>query len=381
MPTANDYIKLMTENLVHASFKTVNSNAPPGGIRLGSEQAIDANYVCARTHMADQALPDEGRSLPLDYIANNNWFKPLRDCLGEKVDKPTPLELTDNEKKQVAQAYVQLAQGSSKAEFATGVVPMRLKQILLPKGDDYVATTPITATGHAIRVMDEVRRRTLARQEIAKDKALTTDEKRERLKDFRSIPCVEQFSVGGSNSQNVGARVFGAFTRPLVFDNVPTMSSQAKDAFRIAYKGINLRIPRQMVEAYRDFLEGLHQKAVKKGLSTISWTLELKTQEYKYLAAMWEALEKQAKKAARLLADQEQSLPDPLPCIEVNPAAEGWLQEHARTIAWRESQAKWFAERLSTYRLGTDQSGHPIIVGLDKPDIDRICNAMIKGGR
>ena len=47
--------------LVHFSSKTVNSNAALAGVRLASDDALDAPYVSARTLMA------RGVSLSLDY--------------------------------------------------------------------------------------------------------------------------------------------------------------------------------------------------------------------------------------------------------------------------------------------------------------------------
>lgn len=367
MPTAKELIAQMEGNLVHASLKTGNSNAPAGGIRLAVEQAVDIPYVCARSHLADPAVPDADRGLDLDYIVNNDWFKLMRVCLGEEVSNPPSVTLTKDEKAQIKELYTKMAKGLMSEELGLESASMRLKQLLLPKGDDYVAVTPITVTGHAKRVMEEHKRRRDARKEIG------------QAVDIGSIPWVKSFSIGGANSQNAGARIFGAFTAPLVFDNTPIMEGEISEAFRIAYKGIRLKIPRQMVGAYKSFLTRLHQEALDAGRQKIKWTTELKNQEYPYLKAIWNALEKQAEKAARILSENMDRLPDPLPCLERSPEMEGWLNRNARTTKWRDTQSRWFANRVAAYRLGTESDGTPSTVGLDDKDIRRIAAAIRAG--
>lgn len=389
MALVDDYIEWMKENLVHASFKTGNSNASAGGIRLCADQAFAGPYVCARTHLADQAAAP-GQHLHLDYIANNNLFKSIRVCLGEEVAKPVPtVNLSEPEKQRVKQAYEQLAAGSEGIGLGTDKVSMRLKQLLIPKGEGYVAVTPITSTGHAKLVLDERRRRNDVRRETQKE-INKLNEKRDpssveraralkRMLAFvKPIASVRQFSIGGANAQNSGGRIFGALNAPLVFDNVPRASESEREAFRIAFKGIDLRIPRALVEPYRNFLITVHNKAIQDGGGGISWTKDLREREAPYLEKIWSALERQAEKASRLLRDHADLLPDPLPCAERNPGLAGWLNRAQRGLEWRDAQARWLAQRLGDYRLGQDANGTPITLGLSKSDLDRIIKTLME---
>src|SRR5690606_35799882 len=75
------------ENTVHFSFKTVNSNASPGGIRLSNKQGKALPYVAA------SSLIHSGINIQTDYVSNSGKvatiIKQSRSILAEESQEPT----------------------------------------------------------------------------------------------------------------------------------------------------------------------------------------------------------------------------------------------------------------------------------------------------
>lgn len=112
--------------LVHFSSKTVNSNAALAGVRLASDDALDAPYVSARTLMA------RGVSLSLDYGKGGAAVAGICKQVNAVVRGNPFAEAASSEERL---AIEDAMTGACSSAFSVGVehVDHRLRQILIPK--------------------------------------------------------------------------------------------------------------------------------------------------------------------------------------------------------------------------------------------------------
>ena len=118
--------------LVTFSLKTVNSNAPAGGIRLGPEQALNLPYVSART------LLGAGETPALDYMANAGKTATAVKQMNQ-VQEGVATAPADEAARLLRTLADATAQG---AQIGVDKVSLRARQLLLPRQDGYVAVTP-----------------------------------------------------------------------------------------------------------------------------------------------------------------------------------------------------------------------------------------------
>lgn len=243
--------------LVHFSSKTVNSNAALVGVRLASDDALDAPYVSARTLMA------RGVSLALDYSKNVNMAGICRQINAVVRNTPFAKDASPEERAAIEKALTETCSLS----FSVGVeyVDHRLRQILLPKeGSEggYVSMTPITAGG-ICELLFEKDNGLVSIHNAACEEERKPAEKPEEDEEGESDPCMKirklrqaQLDIGGSNPQNVGG-LAQAMRRPLFVD-APRSTDDLRTAFSFYYKGISLDFSdsgplRQALRAYADF--------------------------------------------------------------------------------------------------------------------------------
>jgi len=328
----------MDENLFHFSCKTINSNARPGGVRLGAEQALDLPYVSVRTLMA------EGKQIGLDYLVNAGkdatYFKRVRQLLGEidALESDTP-----EAKNLVAAKYLALSTQHSEQDLHT--VSPRLRQLLIPLGAaDYVAITPLVSAGLSEHISSVSRQRQDTRK-IEDNQPPTIGIDRH----------VNSFSVGGSNPQNVGGRV-RSMSRPLVFVNVPKLNPKLRAAFSLYYNGFRPRLPYDMVRRY-----GLWQKNVQDK----SMTLALRAQESSLILPMLEALRNQALKAERLIHDYADEF--------LEPRQDALLKAFlSPTKNHADRRAQWLLSALDSFRFGANADGTTIRLSFSPEERRRV---------
>lgn len=278
--------------LVHFSSKTVNSNAALVGVRLSSDDALDAPYVSARTLMA------RGVSLSLDYGKGGAAVAGICKQVNAAVRGDTFAEAASPEERAAIEGAMSEALSSA---FSVGVehVDHRLRQILIPKDGaegGYVSMTPITAGGVCELLFEKehglVSRHNAACEEAKKqskkdaadeakkqpekdaadevkkqpekddaDEAKKPSEQEDEEAGGASRPAIRklrqaQFGIGGSNPQNVGGLV-RVMQRPLFVD-APRSADDLRAAFSFYYKGISLDFScpgplRQALSAYAAF--------------------------------------------------------------------------------------------------------------------------------
>lgn len=343
----------MTENLFHFSVKTVNSNAAPGGVRLDVSQSLDLPYISART------LLSEGHVVGLDYLVNAGKdatrFKLVRLMLDEvkvddKADKSVVIK--PDEKQAIAMHYRQI--GLQYAEKGLDSVSPRLRQMLIPHPDHgYVAITPLGSAGlceqidQAVKHRKENRKAELARKsKDAKVKSTIGADK-----------VINQFSVGGSNPQNVGGRV-RFMSHPLVFDRIPKQNIVVKKAFALFYKGFRPRLPRNMVKAYAQWLD-------ESRMPGSVMTMKMSERELAILADMAGAIRNQAILARNRLNDHYDNLPDTK--SSVFDELRIWTDME---VTNSDARSQVLLDILQNYRLGFDKNQNPVRIVIS-PDNER----------
>ena len=220
-PNDNVYQQALAES-VHFSTKTINSNIEKGGIRLKNSQKLDLPYISARTLLADDFL------IPTDYQANAGktatYFKVIKAAqLDEDLTK------ADDEFKQNIAALKPHLKDTFSEFYSAGLehIDVRMRQLLIPKDDQYISISPISAAGVNHYLNQEVDALKEQRKNQGKDS---------KLKNIQTAV----FGIGGANPQNVGSLV-RSMQRPIVMGS-PTLSHKARLAFQYFYKGFDYQI-------------------------------------------------------------------------------------------------------------------------------------------
>lgn len=300
--------------LVHFSSKTVNSNAALVGVRLASDDALDAPYVSARTLMARRV------SLSLDYGKGGAAVAGICKQVNSVVGGTPFAEAASPEERAAIENA--MAEACSSA-FSVGVerVDHRLRQILIPKEGaegGYVSMTPITAGGVCELLFERdnglVPCHNAAFEEDGKlpAKAETDEDGKSDLSIKRRKLRQAQFGIGGSNPQNVGGLV-RSMQRPLFVD-APRSADDLRTAFSLYYKGISLDFSlsgplRQALLAYAVFRR--RHELDNEEPSTISKRTDLKRREEEeaLLKDIAAAVLQRADEAREMLRDYAGMLP------------------------------------------------------------------------
>ena len=322
--------------LVHFSSKTVNSNAALAGVRLASDDALDAPYVSARTLMA------RGVSLSLDYGKGGAAVAGICKQVNAVVRGYPFAEAASSEERL---AIEDAMTGACSSAFSVGVehVDHRLRQILIPKEGaegGYVSMTPMTAGG-ICELLFEKDNGLVPRHNAACEEEGKRIGKPENGEDAGNAPRMKmrklrqaQFGIGGSNPQNVGGLV-RVMQRPLFVD-APRSADGLRAAFSLYYKGISIdfSLPsplRQVLLAYADFRR---RHGLDNGESATPGRTDLKAREEEeaLLGNIAAAVLQRADEAREMLRDYAVMLPQ-----EQNPetGTEALVSPVLRPIAMR----------------------------------------------
>lgn len=217
----NPYQQALAES-VHYSVKTVNSNIEKGGIRLAQSHALNLPYISARTLLADDFL------VPTDYQANAGKTATLFKVV-KAAQLDEELSEADEEFKQNVALLKPHLNKIFEQPFTAGldIIDIRMRQLLIPKNNEYLSISPLSAAGLNLLINTEVD----ALKEQRKAEGKNT-----KLKNIKTAV----FGIGGSNPQNVGSLV-RSMQRPLVLDS-PTQDPETRLAFQYFYKGFDYQI-------------------------------------------------------------------------------------------------------------------------------------------
>ncbi|HRQ14444.1 MAG TPA: hypothetical protein PK205_14170 [Promineifilum sp.] len=314
--------------LVTFSHKTVNSNAPAGGIRLAPEQGLKLRYVSARTLLGAGEVP------ALDYPANaGKTAKAVKQL--NQLREGSATAPADEAKRILAT----LAEATSRGtQISTDKVSLRARQLLLPKEGGYVAVTPLTAGGVNRKLRAQVRQH--------------NDRLREAPDDTRRRIPVAVFGLGGSKPQNVGS-LARDMQRPLVFF-APTENRQVKAILALHFQGMRIRLPGPLLSGFRDWCADSRRR--HGGL--IPTDMTTRDEEIVHIRDIaWTVLAQGEVARQRLLAHRE-LLPaggSPLVSAEAAPLNRGLVDPELRDKDWPRTFAQQLAGLIADHRFGNGQ--------------------------
>ncbi|RMH09774.1 MAG: hypothetical protein D6704_00635 [Nitrospirae bacterium] len=343
--SVEDYAETAS-GMVHFSFKTVNSNIAGGGVRLGPEDALALPYVSART------LLSRGIRIDPDYTKNTgktaNIAKQIRLILAG--EQPETVKNAGKIKAACLDAF------SSRLEKNCAVVSPRMRQLLLPRGDGYVAISPLGAAGL---------------NAIVNARVAMHHETLDRERHIRIRQAI--FGIGGANPQNVGGLV-REMQRPLFFEG-PTESFWIKVALSIYHKGIPLAIPRDLALEYRAWRKSA--KARNKG--SMPTDLRTRLKEKAYVQKVAQAILSKGRRARRVLEDHRDCLPSTefLVGEAVASVVRGLVDPGLREKDWTYRFSWEVANRLAAFEFPDNEGG----LGLDDGAVAQIARWVEEGLR
>lgn len=298
--------------LVHFSSKTVNSNAPPCGVRVSREGGLDLPVVGVRTLLVD------GVAVPLDYtklgkagpIVKQLWF----------VGSGQAPEAMTQQIRDIQRVTDQATQ--SAYEEGTEWVSPRLRQLLLPKdGGQYVTVTPLGSSGFSA---------------VLNQKLDTLVKQKKRF-------CRAWLGIGGQKFWNVGA-LANEMRKPLLF-SAPRENLLERRVLAIHYKGISLGLPRQPLDAYCLWRE----RQLRDHDGVMLSTMGIRQREAELIGDITHVVMRRGQRARELLESNRHLLPvtpdaDSLLSLELKDAVvPGLIEPAARDTAW----AYEFGRRLA----------------------------------
>lgn len=230
--------------------------------KLINSDAADAFAVCAggyngQPHVSSRTIIAGGHSVPLDQAKLDNTGLYQRII---KVLEKDPII----QEAEVDGTILAAVEAGAKAAFArhgekqTPIVDYRLRQILLPSGDHYIAVSPLAAGGicalfdRAIANIEQVVTGT-AEQEA---NGVEDGDDSQKTVASRRLYTRLNFPVGGAIVRNVSIHPKGVIQRSVFFD-VPVRHPDLRTAWAFVYKPLRLFIPRDQIELYRQYIEGL----------------------------------------------------------------------------------------------------------------------------
>lgn len=311
--------------LVTFSHKTVNSNAPAGGIRLAPAQGLQLPYVSARTLLGAGEVP------ALDYVANAGKTATAVKQLNQ-VQNGIAMAPADEAKRILAILEEATAQG---AQIGTNTVSMRARQLLLPRQGGYVAATPLTSAGVNHKLRAKVRQHNDHLKEVK-------DENQRRIPEA-------VFGLGGSNPQNVGSLVRD-MQRPLVFF-APTENRQLKTILALHFQGIRIRPPRPLLHGLRDWYADCRRR---NGAQTAT-NIDIRDKEISHIRNIARTVLLQGEAARQRLLAHRDVLPaggSPLVSSKADPVSRGLVDPDLRYKDWPRAFALRLAGLIADYRFG-----------------------------
>lgn len=220
-----------TQKLVHHSFKTVNTNAEAGGVRVAQSQGIKLPYIGVRTllgHNIDVLMDRyEGAHTARIY----SQISQVAQGLVEGV----PLT-------ELGHIQRSLEQIKTTSLVQSSQISPRVRQILLPRADGgYLSITPISAAGVSHQLKNAVFGHNQKLFELRK-----ADD--ETAQNFKRITLAD-FPIGGAKHVNPGGLVFSM--RAPIIAGFPTTATERSRALSLHHYGIrNPRFPKRLHAEY-----------------------------------------------------------------------------------------------------------------------------------
>ena len=328
------YAEVM-HGLVHFSAKTVNSNTPACGIRLGAEGWGELPYVAVGTT----------DNVPADYTSsgtnggNATVLAQISAALAGNID-----ELFEGATSGEIETIKTLSQEilSTSFEIGTASVGMRLRQIIVQdaEGND-VALTPLQSAGFSSLLSERLE---------AKRQTEGKEPPRYHRRAF--------LGIGGSNPQNVGRHV-RAMSRPL-FLAAPTEKQDVRAAYALHYRGIDLTPPAALLKDYIRW----RKRLLVTGGGDLPSDAATRKKEADFVRAVVAAIDERAAAARRQLENAVDDLPgQKLLAEEVDGLMPGLLVPSERNTAWKHDFAQTLHRRILDTAVKINGDKQTIAVG------------------
>jgi hypothetical protein len=331
------YREVMAE-LVHFSFKTVNSNIAAGGVRLGQADIMRLPYLSVR------ALLGGKHPLGLDYQKNTGNIATVAKQIGMAKQNQAPAD-------EGAEILAMLAAATGEAaSFGMESVSPRMRQLLLPRQpvpapgatSDYVAVSPVGCGGLNALVNTAV----AAHNEQVKS-----------AKGAVPLVRIKQANLpfGGANPQNVGSLV-RAMQTPMFF-SPPQENPEIRKALALHHKGAEPRLPVPLMQAWFDWFN--LQKLNNQGQTQTN--LKTREKEADFARQVMLHILRQGQYHYECLVQWRQVLPVPhveddagntpvsLLSEDVKPLIRGWIEPAFRDWGWKNDFAAAMSRKVSDY--------------------------------
>lgn len=265
--------------MVHHSFKLTNSNIKSGGVRVPKEYGVRMPYVSVRT------LIGHGHSILLDSFGKGPREFPIHNQIlavaqGKDVGAPADdIDLINS----------LLDQASTQGYVKCDSLSPRLRQILLPVADGYLAVSPIASAGLALRLSNAITAHNAAVNAARDSKVEPGSAGESQAKSIRKLKRAT-LSLGGANPFNAGNLVY-YIDSPLI-GAFPTSNNSLRHAKSLYHKGQqDLSFPPQLILEYTAWRNGIKGETTASPASREKHTELVKRFSRHWLAAGAEARE------------------------------------------------------------------------------------------
>ncbi|MEO7232236.1 MAG: hypothetical protein ABIW96_06035, partial [Polaromonas sp.] len=307
-------------------------------------------------------------------IAAAGLATPKKNALEDAgaADKDAVPELAPDELKTVGDALARCAVGRLEDGCDSFLDP-RLRQLLIPCVDAagtiiYRAITPLTAGG----LCQVVRAEMLASNEANKEA------RKSRKPDAPPVPTRSiqsaQFGIGGANPQNVGGLV-REMQQPM-YMRAPQAIGDIRQALAIHHKGVQLKVPFDLVRKYADFLEDNTQDGVRQT------GMESREEEKTILSQFVLSVSGQADEIKGLLDLHLDALPKDASGQPMyftgklhRDVGAAWVIESLRDRDWKSLAAAWLANAIGKFEVRTKDGPKRLLI-LDAYGIKSIANLI-----
>lgn len=386
---------------VHFSFKTTNSNASSGGVRVDVEDALNLPYLSARTLLA------EGQRLELDYTGNAaveaRHFKHARQALEPLQDAETLAAQQHKAEKQAQKAaktgktlpekktagptlsaeelaaVAQLFQEQTAGHFelhCNAFIDPRMRQLLLPRKSkeghtEYLSISPLTAAGLCKQTTEQVEH-TNERTQQAKEKAKSEHKPAQKPSTRRIMQA--RNALVGSNPQNVGGLVRDM--QSPIYCQAPVTALDTRMALAIHHRGPRLAIPQHRLQNYADFLRRINDEGVR------ITNADIRAKEIDLLTAMVDEVQAQARQARYLLEEHQHLFPvdttgtRPLFAPQVAAVLVGWVLPEWRDASWKQQAAIWMKTQMRAATIKNAQQQEIHLLPLDGYGLHEVAHLL-----
>jgi len=254
VPFSQALYESVGRELVHFSTKAVNSNAEPGGVRLGHGR-VHLPYVAVST-----CRPDAVR---LDYMKNVGSIATVAKQINAVLDGTAYGAFDSVPDADVA--FILNMMSNLEPACLIGEIDHHLKQVIMPDDDgNDTCLTPLHSPGfsmlinrHEADLLGEINALAQQKHELEKEKQGDSEEAKPEPKLKKKLFSRARLNYGGANPQNIGGLV-REMQRSLFFQ-APREDKAVKKTLSIHYKGIHYA-PLKLIDDYLDWQDDAADK-------------------------------------------------------------------------------------------------------------------------